>query len=85
MKLIIVEAEKVLAEFKHQIEKVFKDVVYFIYDPNCENYFADDELKLYFFDPEVMPKVFYPINEGNKFIRKDLNYKFLKQVQKTQT
>jgi hypothetical protein len=40
--MLITEAERVLNEFRHEIEKVFKDVVYFIYDPTCDDYYADD-------------------------------------------
>ena len=78
---LLVEAERVLNEFKFQIEKVFKDVVYFIYDPTCEGYFADTSMKLYF---ETAPDGAYPIDQAHTFIRKDLNFKFLEQVQKTQ-
>ena len=42
------DAQIVIDTFKQSIEKVFNDVIYFIYDPGAENYFADANLKVYY-------------------------------------
>jgi hypothetical protein len=79
--MLITEAERVLNEFKFEIEKVFNDVVYFIYDPTCDDYYADENMKLYF---DEHPPNAYSISQAHTHIRSDLNFKFLEQVQKTQ-
>lgn len=85
MPAVLKDAQIVINTFKQQIEKVFNDVIYFIYDPTAENYFADANLKLYY---EVVPQAAkatsYAIEQAHLMIRKDLNIKFLKQVQDSQ-
>jgi hypothetical protein len=45
---VLRDAQIVIDTFKQSIEKVFNDVIYFIYDPGAENYFADANLKVYY-------------------------------------
>jgi hypothetical protein len=70
--------------FRSQIEEIFNDVEYFIYDPTCDSYYADRNLNVYFEDLKPRPQDSYAISEAHLEIRKNLNYKFLEQVQKTQ-
>jgi predicted unusual protein kinase regulating ubiquinone biosynthesis (AarF/ABC1/UbiB family) len=48
MPAVLKDAQVVIDTFKQSIEKVFNDVIYFIYDPTAENYFADANLKVYY-------------------------------------
>ncbi len=85
MPAVLRDAQVVVNTFKQQIEKVFNDVIYFIYDPTAENYFADANLKLYYEEvPQAIQATSYAIDQAHLMIRKDLNIKFLKQVQDSQ-
>jgi hypothetical protein len=82
---VLRDAQTVINTFKISIEKVFNDVIYFIYDPSAENYFADSNLKVYYEEvPQAVKATSYAIESAHMMIRKDLNIKFLKQVQDSQ-
>jgi hypothetical protein len=81
MPAVLHDAQIVINTFKQSIEKVFNDVIYFIYDPSAENYFADSNLKIYYEEvPQGVKATSYAIDQAHLMIRKDLNIKFLKQV-----
>ena len=76
---VLRDAQVVINTFKKSIEKVFNDVIYFIYDPTAENYFADSNLKIYYEQvPQAVKGSSYAIDQAHLMIRKDLNIKFLK-------
>ncbi len=82
---LLTHARQVLLEFKTQIERVFNDVVYFIYDPSAlEGYQADTNMNLFYSETSPTNKDTYEISMAHLHIRDDLNKKFLLQVQATQ-
>jgi hypothetical protein len=60
---VLRDAQIVINTFKQSIEKVFNDVIYFIYDPSAENYFADKDLKVYYEEvPQAVKGTSYSID-----------------------
>jgi len=43
---VLADVQKVIQTFKNEIERTFSDVIYFIYDPLTEGYFADSQMNI---------------------------------------